>query len=104
MGSDRDLPARCAALRGSWPREDQILPEPCRIDALELEGEHKPEPARRSVTLDEVADFLPGAFKPGGTSVVRVQLAADEVSGIGRQRTNYSCAPKIGPNKETTWP
>lgn len=75
MGSGPGLPPRHPALRSSRPPEDQILPEPCRMDALELEGEHKPEPARRGVELDEAADFPPGAFKPARTEMKRAEQA-----------------------------
>nr|KAJ9619037.1 hypothetical protein H2204_012848 [Knufia peltigerae] len=70
--SNRDRP-RHAALRRSGPSADQILPEPCCIDALELEREHKPEPARRGVTPDETADFLPGAFKSARAEMKRAE-------------------------------
>ncbi|MGV6942513.1 hypothetical protein [Stenotrophomonas maltophilia] len=62
------------------------------MDALELEGEHKPEPARRGVELDEAADFPPSAFKPARTEMKRAEQAH---LPLGFNPFRCNCLPRV---------
>ncbi|MEL5917732.1 hypothetical protein AAGG40_06145, partial [Stenotrophomonas maltophilia] len=80
-----------SGVTGSRPREDQILPEPCCIGTLELEGEHKAEPARHGVALDE-AHRTPSEVVPTSCSYAACGLLHPATV---KWPTLYQCRPML---------